>query len=58
MVCGESAMCKGSPEGSFASLLVVQVLAAGVDALVDFKHRPGACTCDELGHRACALAVN
>ena len=57
-MCGERAMCRGSPEGSFASLLVVQILAAGVDALVNLKYRPGACTCDELGHHACALEVN
>ena len=54
---GESAECKGSPESSFASLLVVQILAAGVDALVNLKHRPGACRCGEIGHNNCALLL-
>jgi hypothetical protein len=54
---GESAECKGSPESSFASLLVVQILAAGVDALVNLKHRPGACRCGEIGHSNCTLLL-
>ena len=57
-MCGESAVCKGSPESSLASLLVVQILAAGVDALVNLKYRPGACMCGERGHHNCALLLS